>query len=95
MDWMNLGHFLSAKCAAAKDFFFFTFTASTSVSPLVFCGREASPLHSDEDQRESVLLLPSTGVVLMSPGTDTAGSGHGPTETAHYIYMMIWDRLRE
>lgn len=46
-------------------------------------------------ERKCVLLLASAEVVLMSPGTDTAGSGHGPITTAHYFYMMIWNRLRD
>ena len=58
---LNLGHFLSAECAASKGFFlFFTLTTSNStlsVSSLrscVFCGMEVSAFCTDEDQRESV-----------------------------------------
>lgn len=51
-------------------------------------------LCSDADCGECVLLLAE--VVLMRPGTDTARSGRGPIATpttAHYFYMMIWNRL--
>lgn len=46
--------------------------------------------------RKFVFLLASAEVVLMSPGTDTAGSGRGPITTpsrAHYFYMMIMEQI--
>lgn len=63
--------------------------------PCVLWNGSVSSLLRWGSERKCVLLLASAEVVLMSPGADTAGSGHGPITTAHYFYMMIWNRLRD